>query len=391
MMLWFLFAVLTAAVVAVVLRPLVTAEAAAPANPVDADIAVYNDQLAEIAADTTRGILQPAEADLARREVARRLLARADAGAGVAPSPLAVRPLILGLAGLIPVAALASYVGLGSPNLPAQPFAARPVAPLVAAPVAELVTKVEARLAQNPADGQGWDVIAPVYFRLERFADAAQAFERAGLLLGETPQRLAGFAEATVLASNGIVTEAARAAYEKLARIQPERIEPKFWLALAKEQDGRLAEAAADYRGLLATAPAEAPWRPMLVERLAAVTPIGAAKPPAPTASVPQVGGPSPAGPAQRGPSPADVKLAESLSDGDRAQMIRGMVDGLAKRLESNPADVQGWVRLVQSYVVLGERDKAVASLTDARRKLAGNPAALDELSALARTLGLDS
>ena len=75
----------------------------------------------------------------------------------------------------------------------------------------------------------------------------------------------------------------------------------------------------------------------------------------------------------------------------DRAQMIRGMVDGLAKRLADNPGDVQGWLRLVQSYAVLGERERATVTLAEARRKLAGNTAALGELAVLAKALGLGS
>jgi cytochrome c-type biogenesis protein CcmH len=71
--------------------------------------------------------------------------------------------------------------------------------------------------------------------------------------------------------------------------------------------------------------------------------------------------------------------------------MIAAMVDGLAQRLKANPQDAPGWVRLVQSYVVLGERAKALEALGEARRHLAGNPSALAELAALAKTLGLGS
>lgn len=375
MFLWLILALMTAAVVAALLRPLAGVQAPSAASAFAADIAIYKDQLAEIDADVARGILQPAEAETARREVSRRLLAHADIPAELPATRMSPRALAAGIAAVLPLAALSGYLWLGSPGLPAQPYAERAAAPLASTPVADLVAKVEARLAQNPADGQGWDVIAPVYFRLERFADAAAAFARAGALLGETNTRLAGFAEATVMANNGLVTDVARQAYEKLLLAQPDRVEPKFWLALGKEQDGKHAEAAADYRALLATAPPGANWRSVIEERLAAVeTPTSSAAKPDP-----------------RGPTAADVKAADGMSETDRGQMVRGMVDSLAKRLEANPNDVQGWVRLVQSYTVLGEREKAVAALGDARRKLAGNAAALGELSTLAKSLGLGS
>ncbi len=378
MLLWLMFALTTVAVLAAILRPLTrpTDVSQADAKPAPAaDIAVYKDQLTEIDADAARGLIDGAEAEAARREVARRLLARAGADAtGAAVRGPDVRTLLLAVAGLVPVAAILGYLALGSPLLPARPAIASRSVPLDKAPVNDLITAVEARLRTNPSDGQGWDVIAPVYFRLERFDDAAEAYAQAARLLGETTARLAGFAEATVLANNGIVTEPARLAYEKIRAQDPTRIEPRFWLALAKEQDGRKAEAAAEYKTLLASAPADAPWRPLVVERLQAVEPAAA---PPPVSQIP------------RGPSAADMKAAEQMSDRDRGQMIAGMVAGLAKRLEGNPQDPQGWTRLIQAYAVLDEKAKAAKALADARRHLAGNASALSELTALAKTLGI--
>ena len=373
MLLWILFALMTAGVLAVLLRPLLRG-GSSRATDAAADIAVYKDQLSEVDADVSRGLVSTADAETARREIARRLLARAEVANDGAGRRIAVRPLLGAIGGLVPVLAIGGYLLLGSPHLPDKPRTQIGTETLATAPAADLVAKVEARLAERPDDGKGWDVVAPIYFRMERFADAANAYGRAASLLGETPQRLAGFAEATVMANNGIVTEPARAAYEKIAKADPSRVEPRFWLALAKEQDGRLAEAAADYRAILAAAPTDATWRPLIDERLAVVE------------KRPPVTGQPP-----KGPSAADVKAAESLSATDRAQMIRGMVENLSKRLETNPNDAEGWQRLVQSYVVLGERDKATAALADARRKLAGNAIALSELSALAKTLGLGS
>ncbi len=43
--------------------------------------------------------------------------------------------------------------------------------------------------------------------------------------------------------------------------------------------------------------------------------------------------------------------------------MIRGMVDGLANRLDQSPRDADGWIKLIRSRVVLGEADQAKRSL----------------------------
>lgn len=370
MLLWLTFAVLTAVALAAVLRPLLSAEpTGAESQP---GVSVYKDQLAEIEADLQRGLIDHREAEAARIEVSRRLLAQDADGPAKADGTWAGRAAIA-VALMAPVTAVAAYLALGSPGVPGQPFA-QTRAGLVEASVSELVRRVEQRLADHPNDGQGWDVIAPVYTRMQRFDEAAAAYARAAALLGENPQRLSGFAEATVMANNGIVTEPARLAYEKLAKLVPDRIEPRFWLALAKEQDGRLKEAASDYRALLEGATGDAPWRAMVVERLVAVDPTAA--PPAPV---------------QRGPSAADAEAAAKMSPEDRARMIEGMVASLAERLKTQPKDVEGWVRLVRAYAVLGDRAKATAALGDARRNLAGDPAALGKLDDVEKALGLRS
>ncbi|HJZ42159.1 MAG TPA: tetratricopeptide repeat protein, partial [Hyphomicrobiaceae bacterium] len=243
------------------------------------------------------------------------------------------------------------------------------------AQLGELVAKVEARLRERPEDAEGWDVIAPVYLRLGRFRDAADAFDRAARLKGETVKRLAGFAEATVLGADGVVTEDARLAYEKILKLEPGRAEARFWLALAKEQDGKLADAVTEYKALLSESPAAAPWRTALEQRIAEVSQrLSGTQTPAP-----------------RGPTVEDVAAAEKLIPGDRARMIAQMVDGLAQRLKRDGRDLAGWLRLVNAYVVLGRKDDALTALADARKTFGGDEKALSELAALAKSLGLGS
>ncbi len=243
--------------------------------------------------------------------------------------------------------------------------------------VTELIAKVEARLREHPEDGQGWDVIAPIYLKLGRFREAAAAFANAARIEGETARRLAGFAEATVLAADGVVGEEARLAFEKILKSDPRRPEPRFWLALAKEQDGKLADALADYKALLADTPGDAPWREAVEGRIAEVSR--------------RIPGADKAGPRAPGPSAADVAAAERLAPEDRARMIAQMVDGLAQRLERDGRDLAGWLRLVNAYAVLDRKDDARAALTRARQNFPADEKALAELAALAKSLGLGS
>jgi cytochrome c-type biogenesis protein CcmH len=379
MVLWIAFAVLTAAVLAAVLAPLgrnrreaATADAGA--------VEVYRDQLGELDAERARGLIEESDAAAAKIEIARRLLASAAEAVQVSTAPAtdssSRRPLAIAIAVLIPLLTLAGYLTYGSPGLPGYPHAARTQVALENAQIGELVAKVEARLREHPEDGEGWDVIAPVYLRLGRLRDAADAFARAVRLKGESVRRLAGLAESSVLAADGVVTEDARLAYEKILKLEPGRPEARFWLALAKEQDGRLADAVADYKSLLSGAPADAPWRAAVDQRIAEVSQrLGGAQPSAPL----------------RGPSAEDMVAAEKLAPADRARMIAGMVDGLAQRLKRDGRDLSGWLRLVNAYVVLGRKDDALTALADARKTFGGDEKALSELAALAKNLGLGS
>ena len=172
--------------------------------------------------------------------------------------------ILLGLPGL----SIGLYLALGSPSMPDQPFAARQSTPEVSKDIATLVKRVEERLRAHPEDGQGWDVIAPVYMQLRRYKDAAAAFSRAIRLQGENASRLVGFGEARVLANNGIVTEDAKRAFEAAIKKDGSLVKPHFWLGMSQEQDGQFEAAAKVWRGMLADAPEGVLWRKMVEQRL---------------------------------------------------------------------------------------------------------------------------
>lgn len=390
MLLWFGLAVLTAAVVAVLLRPLLADGATAPEPGPAASTAVYRDQLTEIEAERARGLIAEGEAEAARVEIARRLLAAADGSKGTtipAPSTLLdVRTLAMGLAAGLPVLAIAVYLALGAPGQPGQPFAARaPEGP--GTNVEQLVARVEERLRTHPEDGRGWDVIAPVYLRLGRHHEAANAFAQALRLVGESTDRLAGLAEAHMLANDGMVSDVARQAYERLRVLAPDRMEPRFWLAVAAEQDGRLEEAAKVYAQLLTEGSAAAPWRPTVGERWRAVR----RKQNLPTEPVPD--GVAESKPTSIAPalSREDVRTIQQLPEDERKRMIEGMVAGLDQRLSENGRDLEGWQRLIRAYTVLGRREDALSALARARAALSEETQAQDTLTSLARSLGLSS
>jgi cytochrome c-type biogenesis protein CcmH len=374
MTLWIIFAVMTAAAMLAVLWPLGRKAASTSGGN---DLLVYQDQLEEIGRDRSAGLIGQAEAEAARVEVSRRLLAAADEQAtSVGPARNAAQLLqqrrlvaILGLIAVL-ILPLGSYLLLGSPNIPDQPAFARTTAPQNGQSIDSLVSQVEAHLAKNPNDGAGWEVIAPVYLRLGRFDDAAAAWRKSIALNGESATRDSGLGEALVAAANGVVTDDAKQAFNKAVASDPNEPKARYFLGLADEQDGNREAAAARWRAMLQDAPRDAPWIGFVRAALGRVT--GEPVPPA------------------AGPSDPDVAAADNMSDDQRNTMIRGMVGRLSDRLHVNGDDVDGWLRLVRAYVVLGDRDKAKGAADDARHALSSHPDDIKRIDDLAKGLGLE-
>ena len=385
MLLWLIFACLTAAVLFMVLSPLARPKANdAPRAAFDAS--VYRDQLAEIEGDRERGLIGEAEAEAARIEIARRLLAldAVEASGKETGRAASAKTVMIGVAACLPLLALGLYLVYGSPNLPDQPLAARLQDPASSDNLQALVARVEARLRAHPEEGEGWEVIAPVYMAWRRYNDAADAYAQTIRLLGESAQRLSGRGRALVLANNGVVTEEARAALDKAASLDPDLIEPRVLLAVAKEQDGRFKEAAEDWRSLLAKDKGGAPWRQMVEQRLAQAEARAAGKPLPERAEGTQ---------AQRqgGPTSEDIAAAERMTPAGRQAMVERMVQRLAARLDQSGDDLPGWLKLVRAYSVLDRTDDAEKALARAKSQFSADPQAIGRLDALADELGLKS
>ncbi len=364
-LLWIGFALMTAAVVWALLRPL--GRKSAEGGDLR-EIELYRDQLAEVGRDLERGVIGPAEAEAARIEVSRRLLGAADAAERAKSAPLVARSprrliaVLLLLA--VPVFSLGLYLSLGSPDLPDAPFAPRIAVSPDQLPLDALILKVEKHLKDNPADQRGWEVLAPAYIRQGNYPAAINAWNRAILLGGETASRLAARGEAEVLAANGGVPAAARDDFAKAVALDAQEPRAQFYLGVAEIEDGHKDKAATRWRALLAAAPKDAPWRGSIEAELAALT-----KMPAP------------------GPTAEQAGAAANMTPEARQQMIGGMVSGLAARLEQNPNDLDGWLRLVRAYGVLGKQDEAKAALTRARTAFAADKTALAELDAAEKNL----
>jgi cytochrome c-type biogenesis protein CcmH len=366
MMLWFVFALMTAAAIFAVLWPL--SRAGHPQQDGN-EAAVYRDQLTEIDRDVAAGLINPPEAAAARVEISRRLLAAVDNQPEVTPrSSVRLRRVaaVVALLGL-PVVAVGFYYPLGSPDLPDFPLAQRSRTPDATRSLDKLVAQVEQHLEAEPTDGRGWTILAPVLARLGRVDDAVRAFRNSIAYSGESATRRADLGEALVAAAGGVVTGEAKAEFERAVALNVDDVKANYFLGLAAEQDGHAADAAAIWRAMLAKAPADAPWRPLVQSALV------------------RVGGtPAPA------LSNDAMAAAKDMSETDRSAMIRSMVERLATRLHQNGDDVEGWLRLVRAYMVMGDADKAKAASSEARQAVAKDPGRLQQLNDGLKNLGLD-
>lgn len=377
MLFWILVATLTAAVAAVLLLPLLRAAASAEA-PQSHDVEVYRDQLEELKRDERNGLISGEDADFARAEVARRLLAATDAVKATAPirpakrgNRLAQLAVIL----ILPAVGLCLYLRTGNPDVPDAPLAAR-----LANPDGDmniLIARAEQQLAAKPEDGAGWDVLAPIYFRSGRVEEAAVAFRNALRILGATPVRLGGYAESLIALSGGLVTPDARDALQKLLVIEPGDPRAQFYLALGLKQEGKVPQALAAFEQIVSTSPAGAPWLPMVNEHIAGLkseTPVASAQP---------------AGTPLGNPTSEDIAAAKDMNAGDRMAMIEGMVGSLAEKLKADPKNFEGWMRIIRSYSVLGQKDKAADALKQGLAVFPADGSEGKQLLALASELGL--
>lgn len=372
MTLWLILALMTAAAILAVVGPLFWHAGTLRSG---SDIEVYRDQLSEIDRDRAAGLIGKTEAEAARVEISRRLLAAADAAAvrsaaKAKPSKWGRRAVAAAALVALPIGAMSLYLVKGSPFLPAQPLAAR-VATLPAKRTIDiLVAQLESDLERNPNDGKRWEEIGRLYIQIERFNDAVGAWRNALRILGESAERQSDLGESVMAAANGIVTVDAQAAFERAVALDPNMMSARFFLGVAAEQDGRRDEAAKIWRNMIAAAPAGAPWLELVRGALARVEGEIAK--------------------AAAGPSTEDMEAAAKLTPGQQTDMIRSMVNRLAGRLKENSSDLDGWLKLVRAYTMLGERDKANAAVSDARRALAHDPDKLRRIDELVKGLGLE-
>ena len=383
MTLWIIIIFMTLAASLAVLRPLIRAPGrTAPAA--SHDMEVYRDQLAELERDRDRGLISEKDAEEARAEIGRRLL-KADAENKKADTEArsgSTRLIALAAVLSIPLVSWGFYASLGSPDMPDQPLVARMTKPPQQNTVTELIARAESHLERNPDDAEGWAVLAPIYMRTGRFPDAVTAWRRVIALKGEDASRLTGLGEALGAAGGGLVNGDSLAAFNAALKLDPADEKARFFVAVGDAQAGKLEEARARWQAIVDGAKSDSPWKEAALSAIETSKRGQQQAAQAPAAS-------QPVAPSAPGPTAEQVEAAKDMTAQDRQAMIEGMVAQLDAKLNDNPGDIDGWMRLIRAYSVMGKKEEAGSALTRARDALKGEPEKLAAVDAFAGQLGL--
>ncbi|SEO10155.1 c-type cytochrome biogenesis protein CcmI [Palleronia pelagia] len=334
-----------------------------PSNDVSREksaMAILTDQLAEVSRDRERELISDTEAQSAEVEIKRRMLALSrspDRG------PMATgsgRAAVLAAAVAIPLFGAALYAVTGTPQVPSLTLADRAGERADAAEIAELAERLRERLESDPDGGptEGWLLLAGVYSRLGQPDRAASAYARLLDRSDATSATFSLYSEALIEAEGGIVTPEAETAIDRAAALDPGNPAATYYKTVALEQAGARQEARDLLLSRLNAANGFQPWMESFVVRANYLgDQIGADR-----ISLADYA------PTMRGPSQDDIAAASELSEEDRGAFIRSMVDGLAARLEENPDDLDGWLRLGRAYDVLGELEESILAYESAQK-----------------------
>jgi cytochrome c-type biogenesis protein CcmH len=403
---WIITAAMSALVFAFLARALTRPQVAEVADAADFDLKVYRDQLAEVARDVARGVIPAEDAERARTEISRRILA-ADAdrnevsGQHQAPKKLLVGIVALGLIG----GSLLLYDQLGQPgygdlalndriafaeelrkNRPNQKTAEESLPPFVSSgDVSEefslLMERLRETVAQRPDDLQGHLLLAQNEARMGNFIGAAEAQEIALRIKGDAANAddIADYGEFLVLAAGGYVSPEAENAFRAALARDGDEGRSRYYLGVMMTQTGRPDIAFRLWDGLLRRGPEDAPWISPIMAQIESVAYLAGVN-----YTIPAIG----AG-AARGPSVEDREAASQMTAEERKAMIGGMIEGLSDRLATEGGPPRDWARLITSLAVTGDADQALAVFNNAMEVFKDNPGATDIIKAAGSQAGV--
>lgn len=322
------------------------------------DIDVYKAQLRELEKDIERGLVNEEEAKRSRTEIERRILSAASKEQTViseeAPNniiAIAILATVLMSTGL--------YALLGTPAMPDYPKSLAKDARMEGEQAEDyrntlqLREQLIAQLASRAPDAQGLVYLSRLEMNLGNYQSAATALYQAQALDPENFDLQLMYGESLIVAARERVTPAALVVLNRAARIQPDHPGPKYYLALADYQAGDIEIAHRDWLEISRGLEAESPLKPLVdfwVNR--AANELGTAQ------GLPETRAPS--------ITAEQAETIQNMDEGEQAELIHQMVLQLADKQKENPGNIEGWLRLSRAYMVLGQKQDAIAAMQSA-------------------------
>lgn len=395
-MLWLIITLTMAAATSFVCWPFLRRTRLADGASAD----IYRAQLTELEREEAAGLISADDARMARTEVQRRLIATSGATASLKESDMTLtdRSTFIAVAVSLAVGSALIYGTVGSPgsaasshpaltlaDMSAMQTAAMPAAQMgqtagqtSVAPVDEMITNLEKRLASAPNDVEGWRMLGWSKFRTDDYAGAATAYAQAAKLAPQDAETLSAYGESLARAAGGMVTPEAEKALRAAVKLDAADPRARFLLGLQKEQQGNAQAALNDWLAMLDGADPSAPWYEEVrgrVTELSQSSGIDVSDRLPATAPSTNLDTQRPAG-----PTSTQMSEAAAMSPEARQAMVDGMVSRLDARLKANPADLDGWLRLIRARRVLGQTDLAQKAVADGQAAFSKDTAAKTRL-----------
>lgn len=199
---WLVAAVLVAGALLFVAPALLRKARDASARPVNSNIDLYREQMADLDRDLKAGTLASDQYAQARRELEQRLAEELEQGQDLPAQGGRHLGVAIAVMTAVPVLALALYSLLGNVSA-LDPVAATPsnaAHAVTAAQIEAMVEKLAQRLKSEPGDVAGWGMLGRSYAALNRFPEASAAFAQAVKLQSNDAQLLADYADTLAMA-----------------------------------------------------------------------------------------------------------------------------------------------------------------------------------------------
>ncbi len=291
-----------------------------------------------------------------------------------------------------------------------------------------MIEKLVDKLKKEPKNSKGWMLLGWSYYHAGQYKDSIASFEKGLALKSDVGAWHSAYGGALVKAADDKVTPKALKAFEKALSISNNDKRARYFIALSKKQKGNKKGALDDWLVLIKDVPENIQFYRELRQKITVLaaelgeniegklpkkstvaktsSPIQKVKNTVQDSKVSevkavkvkpelkkkkvqqQVAQNSSLGVA-KGLSPDELKQASQLSDSDRQQMIKGMVDGLDEKLKESPKDANKWMMLIRSRVVLNEMDKAKTALKSAIEIFKDEPETQKKIVTMANGLGV--